>query len=111
MELQSLVQILQGELRAIATLRKQEAEHTMTIVGLVGKLAYEASHHSTDALHPAFPENDYGNVVQQINTNPNLIKKRKWLSESWPRYAIRLSKWVGWAVDAQALRAAFDLQN
>ena len=111
MELQSLIQNLQNELRVMASLRRQEAEHTLTIAGLVGQIAYEAGHQSNAALKPIFPENDYGSIVSQINSNPTLIKKRKWQSESWPSYAVRLSKFVGWSVDARTLRTAFELHN
>ncbi len=110
MELQSLIQNLQSELRVMASLHRQEAEHTLTIAGLVGQIAYEAGHQST-ALKPIFPENDYGSIVSQINSNPTLIKKRKWQSESWPSYAVRLSKFVGWSVDARTLHTAFELHN
>ena len=110
MELQSLIQNLQSELRVMASLRRQEAEHTLTIAGLVGQIAYEAGHQST-ALKPIFPENDYGSIVSQINSNPTLIKKRKWQSESWPSYAVRLSKFVGWSVDARTLRTVFELHS
>ena len=105
MELQSLIQNLQSELRVMASLRRQEAEHTLTIAGLVGQIAYEAGHQSNAALKPIFPENDYGSIVSQI------IKKRKWQSESWPSYAVRLSKFVGWSVDARTLRTAFELHS
>lgn len=111
MELQSLVQNLQSELRVMASLHRQEAEHTLIIAGLVGKIAYEAGHQPGAALRPAFPENDYGSIVSQINSNPQLAKKRKWQSESWARYAIRLSKFVGWSVDAQTLRAVFEMHE
>ena len=110
MELQSLIQNLQSELRVMASLRKQEAEHTLTIAVLVGQIAYETGHQST-ALKPIFPENDYGSIASQINSNPTLIKKRKWQSESWPSYAVRLSKFVGWSVDARTLRTAFELHD
>ena len=104
-------QELQNELRMVAQMHRELAERMLLLSGQIGKIVYEAFNHSKSNSNPYFPENDYGTIVTQINVNPNLIKKRKWLSESWPRYAIRLSKWVGWAVDAQALRAAFDLQN
>ena len=110
MELQSLIQNLQSELRVMASLRRQEAEHTLTIAGLVGQIAYEAGHQST-ALKPIFPENDYGSIVSQISSNPTLIKKRKWQSESWSSYAVRLSKFVGWSVDARTISTAFELHN
>ena len=111
MELQSLIQNLQSELRVMASLRRQEAEHTLTIAGLVGQIAYEAGQQSNAALKPIFPENDYGSIVSQISSNPTLIKKRKWQSESWPSYAVRLSKFVGWSVDARTLRTAFELHS
>lgn len=111
MELQTLVHTLHGELCTLANLRRQEAEHVSVIAGLIGKVINEVSGLSKTNPKPAFPENDYGNIVTQINSNPNLSKKRKWSSESWARYAIRLSKFVGWPVDAQALRTAFELQK
>ena len=111
MELETLFHTLQGELRAIAHLHKQEAEHTSIMVGIIGKVAYEMANLTKSNTKPIFPENDYSAIATQINTNPHLVKKRKWATESWARYAIRLSKFVGWSVDALALRTAFELQN
>ena len=110
MELDTLVQALQGELRTIASLRKQEAEHALIAAQLVGKVTYELQDRNSNPKR-AFPENDYGSIATQVTNNPKYAKKRKWASESWPRYAIRISKWVKWPVDEKALKTAFELQQ
>ena len=85
MELEILFHTLQGELRTIADLHKQEAEHTSIIVGIIGKVAYEVANLTKSNSKPFFPKNDYSAITTQINTNPHLVKKRKWTTESWAR--------------------------
>ena len=110
MELDELVQALQGEWRVIASFRKQEAEHLLKAAQLAGKVVYLLRNQKSEPKK-AFPENDYGVVVTKVTKNPKFAKKRRWKTESWIRYAIRISKWVGWAVDAKALQTAFELQE
>lgn len=110
MELDTLVQALQCELRALANLHRQEAEHELIIAPLISKVIYEVQDRKSNPKR-AFPVNDYGTIATQVANNPNVAHKRKWLSESWPRYAIRISKWVGWQVDANELRTAIELQR
>lgn len=107
---QKNVQDLQRQLRVIAQMHREMAERTMEAAGLLSKIVYEVCNQSKLGK-PVFPENDYSTIVTQINTNPYLVKKRKWKSESWPRYAIRLSKFVGWSVDMDALRTSFALYS
>lgn len=102
-------QELQNELRVVAQMHRELAERMMMLTGQIGKIVYEVYNHSKSDSNPYFPENDYGTVVTQINMNPNLKKKRKWKTESWPSYAIRISKLVGWSVDEQALKTGFAL--
>ena len=105
------VQDLQHSLRVMAQMHREMAERMTMAAGLIGKIIYEACNQSKLKGNHVFPENDYSSVVTQINTNPNLVKKRKWKSESWPRYAIRLSKFVGWSVEMDALRTSFALYS
>ena len=102
-------QELQNELRAVAQMHRELAERMLLLSGQIGKIVYEACSRTNTEMHPYFPENDYGTIVTQINVNPNLKKKRKWKTESWPSYAIRVSKLVGWPVDVLALRTSFEL--
>ncbi len=102
-------QELQNELRAVAQMHRELAERMLLLSGQIGKIVYEAFNHSKSNSNPYFPENDYGTIVTQISVNPNLKKKRKWKTESWPSYAIRVSKLVGWPVDVLALRTSFEL--
>ena len=104
-------QELQNELRVVAQMHRELAERMMVLAGQISRIVYEACKRSNTEMHPFFPENDYGSIVTQVNYNPNVADKRKWTSESWPRYAIRISKWVGWHVDAMELRTAFELQG
>ena len=110
MELDTLAQTLQGELRAFANLRKQESEHALIIAGLVSRVIYQLRDNKS-APNSTFLENDYGAIVTMISKNPKFKKKRKWATESWPRYAVRISKWVRWPVDAKVLQTAFDIQE
>ena len=103
------VQNLQNLLRVIAQMHRELAERTMEAAGLIGKIVHEACSRTNTEMHPYFPENDYGTIATQITLNPNLKKKRKWKTESWPSYAIRISKYVKWSVDEQALKTSFDL--
>lgn len=110
MELDELVQALQGEWRVIASFRKQEAEHLLKAAQLASKVLYVLRNQKPEPKK-AFLENDYGAIVTKVTKNPKFAKKRRWTTESWTRYAIRISKWVGWAVDAKALQTAFELQE
>lgn len=110
MEQDKLIQALQRECRALSSLHEEEAKHEMIIAGLIGKVMYELQDQKSNP-HRVFPENDYGSIATQVINNPNAADKRKWSSESWPRYAIRISKWVGWQVQASDLRTAFELQK
>lgn len=67
MELDTLVQVLQGEYRALASLHKQQAEHEFTIAGLVGKVTYELQDRKSNPKR-AFPENDYGSICTSAPT-------------------------------------------
>ena len=102
-------QELQNELRVVAQMHRDLAERMVVLAGQISRIVYEAHKQSKTEKHPYFPENDYGTIATQITMNPNLTKKRKWKTESWPSYAIRISKYVKWSVDEQALKTSFDL--
>jgi len=96
-----IFQILQDELQVMAELHKQFAEHTLSVSKLVGKLM-PSEINVTDAQW-VLPENDYGRLVDFANTY-----KPKWKTESWPGYAVRLTKLAGWDVDYRTLRRCFE---
>lgn len=91
-------QALRGELQAIAQLIGQLAEHLMKATGLMCSIGGVPM--NVDERNWTFPENDYDWLGTWLTTNEFALKyKRKWKSESWPAYAIRLSKYIGWSVD------------
>ena len=96
-------QVLRTELQAIAQLISQLAEHLMKATGLMCSIGGVPM--NVDERNWTFPENDYDWLATWLTTNEfALKKKRKWKSESWPAYAIRLSKYVGWSVDQVLLQ-------
>ena len=91
-------QALRIELQAIAQLIGQLAEHLMKATGLICSIGGVPM--NVDERNWTFPENDYDWLATWLTTNEYaLARKRKWKSESWPAYATRLSKYVGWSVD------------
>lgn len=99
-----IFQILQDELQVMVELHKQFAEHTLLVSKLVGKL--EPSKITVADAHWVLPENDYGRLVDFANTY-----KPKWKTESWPGYAVRLTKLAGWDVDYRTLRRCVARKN
>ena len=55
-----------------------------------------------------FDENDYTAVVTWLMNSPAAAGMQRKLHESWPRYATRLSKYVGWKMDTDTLRRRYN---
>lgn len=105
-------QILQQELQIIAKLRKEEAQHITTAAGLFNRIVNEIIRVPKSASILVIPKSDYATLVEVLTTNPELKKtKAKYLTESWPTYAARLSKFVKWNVDADTLKTAFEIHQ
>lgn len=112
MDLQKENQILQQELQIIAKLRKEEAQHIITASGLFSRIVNEIIRAPKSASILVIPENDYATLVEVLTTNPELKKtKSKYVTESWPTYAARLSKFFKWNVNADTLKAAFEIHQ
>lgn len=96
-------QALRIELQAIAQLIGQLAEHLLKATGLMCSIGGVPM--NVDERNWTFPENDYDWLATWLTTNEYaLARKRKWKSESWPAYATRLSKYVGWSVEHALLQ-------
>ena len=109
MEKQRIIQALQQELHAIAELHTQLAERTSEIANILASLDSSSAQQLLDSDGWSFPPNDYGKLVTYLTSDP--IAKRtlaKRLHQSWPNYAIRLSKKIGWDVEPRTLRRCFE---
>lgn len=112
MELQTEIKVLQQELKIIAKLRKEEAQHRLVAMDLFNKILLDMIKAPKSASVLIIPENDYATLVEVLTTNPGLKKtKSKYVTESWPAYAARLSKFVKWRVDADVLKVAFAIHD
>lgn len=108
---QKTLQVLQNRLQAMTRLSNEWAENMSVVTELVGKMSQSAIINPANTSLGFFPENNYDVLVGRLTTEQELIKgKSKWKTESWPAYAVRLSKFVGWSVDARTLRYCFELK-
>lgn len=95
-------QVLLSKLQAIAEL-------TTEIANLIAALDPSATERLLETDGWSFPPNDYGKLVTYLTSDP--IAKRtlaKRLHQSWPQYAIRLSKKIGLEVEPRTLRRCFE---
>lgn len=96
------LQVLHSKLQAIAEL-------TSEIANLIAALDPSLVTQLLDTDGWSFPPNDYGKLVTYLTSDP--IAKRtlvKRAHQSWPQYAIRLSKKIGWDVEPRTLRRCFE---
>lgn len=94
---------LQQELRVSAQLIEQLAKRMTRVSKLICKMGN--IHLVENEKKWPFPKNDYDWLSTWITTDDYAIKeKHKWKTESWPAYASRLSKFVGWDVKEDILR-------
>ena len=104
------LQALQQELRDTAKLTYQLAEHVLNLSKIID--SYAGIHTAPNEKNWIFPENDYDWLGTWLTTNEYaLAKKCQWLHESWPAYANRLSKFIGWNVDPEILRRCLKLKT
>ena len=100
--LKNYLQVLHTKLQAIAEL-------TSEIANLIVALDPSAAERLLESDGWSFPPNDYGKLVTYLTSDP--IAKRtlaKRVHQSWPQYAIRLSKKIGWQVEPRTLRRCFE---
>ena len=103
MEQRQVVLDLQQELRVSAQLIEQLAERMTRVSKLICKMGN--IHLAENEKKWTFPKNDYDWLSTWITTDDYAIRsKHKWKTESWPAYAARLSKFVGWDVKEDILR-------
>ena len=102
------LQVLHIQMQAMTKLSEEWTQRMQNVTKLVGQLTTSKMEAPKMTSKWTFPENDYGTLVMLLTTDPWLKeKKRKWKSESWPAYAIRISMLVQWNVDARTLRYSF----
>ena len=104
------VQNLQEELRTMAHLHNEYANHLMALLKQIGTLNPSDTDDITAMPSDwVFKPNDYSTLTTWLLNEPWARKhKFKYRTESWPAYAIRLSKYVGWDVDDKTLRRAVE---
>jgi len=108
MEQTKIIQALQDELQAIAERNTANAKSATRIAQLIGRLNLSSISDEEQEFDFQFPVNDYGYLVHMLITHPWLKqKKRKWKSESWQRYSVRLSLLTGWNVQKDPLMYCF----
>ena len=108
MEKSKFIQALQDELQSVAERNTANAKSVTRIAQLIGRLNLSSISDEKQEFDFQFPVNDYGYLVHMLITHPWLKqKKRKWKSESWLRYSIRLSVLTGWNVQKDPLRYCF----
>ena len=94
---------LQQELQESAQLIEQLAKSMKRVAKLICKMGN--IHLSENEKNWLFPKNDYDWLSTWITTDDYALKsKHKWKTESWPAYALRLSKFVGWDVKEDIIR-------
>ena len=109
MEQQRIIQSLQEELHAVAERNTANAQSFTRIAKLISRLNLSSICDDEPIFGFQFPVNDYGYLVHMLTTHPWLKeKKRKWKSESWQRYSIRLSVLTGWNVQKDPLKYCFE---
>ena len=105
----SYLQVLQTKLQAIAELHTQLAERTSETANILASLNPTADQQLLETDGWSFPENDYSKLVTYLKSDPvakKTLAKRQ--HQSWPNYAIRLTKKIGWDVEPRTLRRCFE---
>ena len=108
MEESKIIQALQDELQAMSERHAADARSAAHIKNLLGRLNLSVINDEEQEFDFQFPVNDYAYLVHMLTTHPWLKeKKRKWKSESWQRYSVRLSLLTGWNVQEDPLMYCF----
>ena len=112
MEQKRIIQAMQEELHAIAERNNANAQSVTRIAQLIGRLDLSSISDDEPIFGFQFPVNDYGYLVHMLTTHPWLKeKKRKWKSESWEHYSMRLSLLTGWNVQKDTIKNCLRSQN
>ena len=105
---QTNVQVLQSDLQAIAKTCQDLAAQILKFARHIG--AFQAS--DMDLLNDDgrwdFDRDDYTTVITWLMGSPAAADLQRKSNESWPRYAARLSKYVGWQMDTDTLRRRYN---
>ena len=97
-------QVLLETLQAMARMHRDYADLLATVLTVIGSVNPDGL-----SLEPYdFPENDYSCVITWLMTSKLAVSFHRKPNESWPRYATRLSKYVGWRMDADTLRRRYN---
>ena len=103
--------MMQSELQTLAQLHKECAEHLIILAQQIDGVQASDLEDTSEAEW-MFPENNYAKLVLWLTNDPwAKAHKTKWKNESWAAYAVRLSKYIGWNVDAYTLRRCFKRKN
>ena len=98
-------QVLQEALRAMVRMHRDYADLLATVLTIIGSVNPD----SLSLEEPyEFPANDYTCVITWLMTSKLAVSLHRKPNESWPRYATRLSKYVGWRMDADTLRRRYN---
>ena len=98
------LQVLQDALRAMVRMHRDYAEKLAVVLTVIGSVNPDSL-----SLEPyEFPANDYSCVITWLMTSKLAVSFHRKPNESWPRYATRLSKYVGWRMDADTLRRRYN---
>lgn len=99
------LQVLQDALRAMVRMHRDYADQLVTVLTVIGYV-------NPDSLSLEEPyeisANDYTCVISWLMTLKYAESLHRKPNESWPRYATRLSKYVGWRMDADTLRCRYN---
>lgn len=108
MEVKTL-QVLHIQMQALTRGAEEYARLLSSLTKTVGQIAEAEKKAAKGKKEWYIPENDYGTLVRLLTTEPWLMEHlRKYPSVSWRKYAIRVSKFVGWNVDRNVLKYNFE---
>lgn len=103
------IQVLQADMRAIAKTYQDLAAQILVFSRHIGALQASDMDEMDDEWSWEFDQNDYSTLSTWLVKDPWAQKhKAKHPTESWPVYAIRISKYVGWDVDDKTLRRSIE---
>ena len=98
------LQVLQDALQAMVRMHRDYADLMATVLTVIGSM--DLDNLSVETW--AFDENDYTSVVTWLMNSPVAESMQRKPHESWPRYATRLSKYVGWKMETDTLRRRYN---
>ena len=103
------LQVLHIQMQALTRGAEEYARLLSSVTKTVGQMVEAAKKAAKGKKEWYIPENDYGTLVRLLTTDPWLmVNYHKYPSVSWRKYAIRVSKFVGWNVDKDILKYNFE---